>query len=84
MCSAENGETFTFCTYEHRNSDSIIINGKKGYISIAGNLPYKSDNKYEYLDSFAFDQHYQAANRLYALILIFFGQNKKEDNNEST
>ena len=40
---------FTFCTYEHRNSDEIIINGKRGLISHNGDLPYKGD-KWEYFE----------------------------------
>jgi len=37
----------TFCIYEHRNSDSIIINGKDGYVSGYEELPYKADNKWD-------------------------------------
>lgn len=40
---------FTFCTYEHRNSDSIIINWKEWHISHNWDLPYISDNKWECL-----------------------------------
>jgi hypothetical protein len=29
-------KNFTFCVYEHRNSDSIIINGAPGFICNAG------------------------------------------------
>lgn len=52
---------FTFCTYEHRNSDNIIVNGKQGYIANKGELSYIGESKYEYLASFKYDQHKQAA-----------------------
>jgi hypothetical protein len=58
---------FTFCTYEHRNSDKIIINGKEGYHDGAGDLPYKGD-KYQYLAEFAYNEPYEAAERLSQLI----------------
>ena len=44
-------ESKTFCIYEHRNSDQIIINGKEGYITGSGELPYMSDSKWDYLAS---------------------------------
>jgi hypothetical protein len=52
---------FTFCVYEHRNSDSIIINGKKGMVSLNGDLPYISDNKYDYLGSATYKDYDGAA-----------------------
>lgn len=61
-------ENFTFCTYEHRNSDEIIINGKPGYINLNGDLPYKEGDKYHFIASFRYNQHYEAANKLAELI----------------
>lgn len=58
---------FTFCTYEHRNSDKIIINGREGFIDNNGELPYKGD-KYEYLADFSYNEPYEAAERLSQLI----------------
>ncbi len=60
---------FTYCVYEHRNSDSIIINGKEGYISLNGDLPYASDSKSTYLASFSYNEYNQAAEKLIQLIL---------------
>ena len=58
---------FTFCTYEHRNSDKIIINGLEGYHDSAGDLPYKG-NKYEYIADFSYNQAFEAAEALSKLI----------------
>lgn len=65
-------QDMTFCVYQHRNSDDIIINGKSGYISLAGELPYISDNKYEYLGKFAVNEYTQAAECLLNLILEMY------------
>ena len=61
------GRPFTWCVYEHRNSDEIIINGKPGFITLAGELPYKGD-KTQYLASFKFGAYRNAANTLSAFI----------------
>ena len=61
-------EWFTFCTYEHRNSDEIIINGKKGYVSNNGDLPYNGDSKYDYLASFRYDDFDGAVDKLVELM----------------
>jgi hypothetical protein len=68
-------KTFTWCIYEHRNSDSIIINGKKGYISMSGDLPYKSDSKWDCIKSFDYNQHYECANFLAEEIVKFHKEN---------
>lgn len=60
---------FTFCVYEHRNSDNIIINGKKGLISMNGDLPYCADSKWKFLAEFNYNEHYQCAVALKDLIL---------------
>lgn len=62
---------FTFCVYEHRNSDKIIINGKEGCISLNGDLPYNGDSKWDYLHSFDYDQHKECALKLQELINNF-------------
>ena len=66
--SNDPGGFFTFCVYEHRNSDSIIINGKPGYITTLGDLPYMADSKYIYIDSFGPDEIFEAAETLKDLI----------------
>ena len=57
-------DNFTFCVYEHRNSDEIIINGKEGYVCLNGELPYAGETKYRYIKSFRYDKHDQAADHL--------------------
>ncbi len=54
---------FTWCVYVHRNSDSIILNGKAGLLSAAGELPYKGD-KWECIASFSYDNHLACAENL--------------------
>jgi len=77
-CMASNGETFTYCVYEHRNSDEIIINGKKGYISMNGDLPYCSKSKWDNIKSFSYNEHYKCAEALYKIICKFFKENIRE------
>lgn len=55
---------FTWCIYEHRNSDQIIINGVNRYVSLNGDLPFKADSKSIYLYSFKYNQHMEAADQL--------------------
>lgn len=67
--TTENGEyfvfdAFTWCVYEHRNSDEIIINGKKGLISMNGDLPYMGESKWEYLASFSWGEYSECATKL--------------------
>ena len=70
-------EPFTWCIYEHRNSDSIIINGKKGLISLNGDLPYCSDNKWADLASFSYNLHYDCADKLIDMIKEYTAANIK-------
>lgn len=65
----DNKKTKTFCIYEHRNSDDIIINGKEGYVNCNGDLPYNGDSKYDYLASVPYKDYDLAANALVNLIL---------------
>lgn len=51
---------WTYCVYEHRNSDQIIINGKKNWTSWNGDLPYSEDNAHKYFASFNYGEHYKA------------------------
>lgn len=60
---------FTYCVYEHRNSDEIIINGKEGYINMNGDLPYNGDSKHTYLASFTYSNHYKCAEKLAEMML---------------
>ena len=62
-------DAFTYCVYEHRNSDEIIINGKSGYVSMSGDLPYNEGTKYDYLASFSYNKHYECAEKLANMIL---------------
>ena len=56
-------QDITFSVYEHRNSDDIIINGcftkdVKPYGA------YNGGSKWDYLNSFGYDQHYSVALKL--------------------
>lgn len=57
-------KNFTFCTYEHRNSDDIIINGKEWRISWNWDLPYISDSKWAYLWSAYYKEYDRATDIL--------------------
>jgi hypothetical protein len=59
---------FTYCIYEHRNSDSIIINGCKNQ-DIKPYGPYKGD-KWDYLESFNYGQIQETVNKLYEYLYI--------------
>jgi hypothetical protein len=61
---------FTYCIYEHRNSDSIIINGKEGYVTNNGELPYAGETKYDYLAEFPYNGHIEAADKLAEFMLM--------------
>lgn len=62
-------DVFTYCVYEHRNTDDIILNGKRGWIHYNGELPYKGETKSEYIESFLWNEHFQCAEELAQLIL---------------
>jgi len=76
---AKSGEYFTWCVYEHRNSDELIINGKSGHHGKLGDLPYMSDSKYDYLSSFSYDEHKDCADKLAEMILKFYKEEKQND-----
>lgn len=61
---------FTYCVYEHRNSDSIIINGKEGYITMNGELPYAGETKFDYLAEFPCHGHTETADKLVEFMLM--------------
>lgn len=63
-------ESFTYCVYEHRSSDRIILNGKPGFVSANGDLPYKGDSSSNVIASFRYDEHYKCAEKLVKLILL--------------
>ena len=67
IVSYDNINYFTFCTYEHRSSDQIIINGLEGYHVNVGDLPYNSDGKY--YAKFNYNEVGQAAETLKELII---------------
>lgn len=62
-------DSFTYCVYEHRNTDEIIINGKSGYVHFNGDLPYKGESKNEYIASFKYNDHGKCAEKLASLML---------------
>ena len=62
-------DLFTYCVYEHRNTDDIIINGKSGLINMNGDLPYKGGSKDDYIAAFSWHEHYKCAEKLADLIL---------------
>ena len=77
--NSNTGEYFTYCIYEHRNSDNIVINGKEGIISMAGDLPYASETKHDYLQIFPYNAHYECAEYLKGLIEDFCAKKVKEE-----
>ena len=70
---------FTFCVYEHRNSDEIIINGKEGFISANGDLPYNGETKWDYLKVFKPKEFEACAESLAQMIV----EKRKEWNKKS-
>ena len=54
--------TMSFSVYEHRNTDSIIINGKSNWDG--KELPYTEDNKNAYFDEYHHKDYSQAADSL--------------------
>ena len=64
-------QDYTFCVYEHRNSDQIIINGcKSDEIKPYG--PYSGESKYDFYASFGYGEHYNATKKLYEMMLECF------------
>lgn len=59
-----NGDTMSFSVYEHRNSDSIIINGKRNWGKNSGELPYAADSKYQYFAEVECENYREAADML--------------------
>lgn len=68
----------TYCIYEHRNSDQIIINGKKNWCGHSGDLPYSGEDKWSNIASFSPGKYDECAEYLIDLLL-----NYKEDNERS-
>lgn len=62
--------SFTYCVYEHRNTDSIIINGREGLITMNGELPYAGESKYDYLAEFPYNAHMEVADKLAEFMLM--------------
>lgn len=56
------GGTRSFSVYEHRNTDSIIINGKENWDG--EELPYAADSKHGFYAEFAFEDRKRAAQSL--------------------
>lgn len=71
MAESKGGKYFTWCTYEHRNSDSIILNGKTGFVTNLGDLPYKSDSKWDYIAEFGPGCEEECSRKLAAEIIKF-------------
>lgn len=67
-------QDITFSVYEHRNSDEIIINGCLTE-NVQSYGAYNGDSKWDYLNSFSYDQHYKTADQLSKhLELCFIGK----------
>lgn len=64
---------FTYCTYEHRNSDAIIINGCENQ-DIKPYGPYNGDSKWDYLESFDYGQITETVNKLYEYLCSDYNQ----------
>lgn len=61
-------QDYTFCVYEHRNSDMIYINGcQTDEIKSYG--PYSGNDKWFSHASFSYNQHYDAARQLYDFLM---------------
>lgn len=71
---------FTWCVYEHRNSDEIIINGKEGLVSLNGDLPYAGDSHHSYLASYSRGEYDLAAGKLADLIQEYTNLQIVKDN----
>lgn len=56
------GDTMSFSVYEHRNTDSIIINGKKNWDGVE--LPYAQDSKHAYFSEIRVGDTRRAAENL--------------------
>ena len=61
----------TWCTYEHRNSDNIIINSKEGWAGGCVDVPYGGGSKYDYDASFSYEQYEAAAQGIIDLIIEY-------------
>jgi len=59
---APDGTTRSFAVYEHRNSDSIVINGKENWNG--DDLPYAEDDKNMFFAEFPEDDRQRAAQAL--------------------
>jgi hypothetical protein len=79
-------DNFTFCVYEHRNSDEIIVNGKEGYVCLNGELPYGGETKWDYIKSFSYNKHMEAADYLASSIIEHAEKSytKREDEKAAT
>lgn len=64
-----NGDTRTFSVYEHRNTDSIIINGKTNWAPAGADdrLPYSGESKNDFFAEISNEDYKQAAR-----VLSFF------------
>lgn len=59
------GNTRSFSVYEHRNSDSIIINGKTNWdITDQPYGPYPGENQHQFFAEFSYDSRRQVAETL--------------------
>lgn len=61
---------FTWCVYESRGGDNIVINGRKDFFHISDTLPY-CDN-YRNLAEFDFGEYHEAAAKLTDMILKYY------------
>ena len=60
----------TYCVYEHRNSDEIIVNHSDGWVGMGGSLPYQGD-KYTYDKAFKPGEYDACAEFLAGQVLAY-------------
>lgn len=52
-------KSMTYCIYEHRNSDNIIVNGKENWSSFSDDLPYAGEDKWDCIKSFGYGKYFE-------------------------
>jgi len=72
----------TYCVYEHRNSDEIIVNHKEDWCGMNGDLPYMADSKYKYDASFSYNEYEKCAQFLKDKFLQWVESHKEEPTKE--
>ena len=71
-------KSFTWCVYEHRNCDLIVVNGKENWEAANGELPYMADSDSLYLKGFAYNQYEECADYLAKEFLNYVNNKRGE------